>query len=202
MLKENKIISVLTIEDYSIASDLAKCLFDSGIRNLEITLRTEQSKKAIEQILKTDLDLNIGVGTVLNKEDLYFSKNSGCNFALSPCTDIELIKEAINLKYDFCPGVSNPSEINSCIKLGCKTLKMFPAVQLGGINYFKSIYSAFITSNTSFIALGGIDNTNAKQFIENEYFSGVGASWIAEKKLIRSRDWKEINRRAKILLSL
>ena len=79
---------------------------------------------------------------------------------------------------------------------------MFPAVQLGGINYFKSIYSAFITSNTSFIALGGIDNTNAKQFIENEYFSGVGASWIAEKKLIRSRDWKEINRRAKILLSL
>ena len=48
MLKENKIISVLTIEDYSIASDLAKCLFDSGIRNLEITLRTEQAKKAIE----------------------------------------------------------------------------------------------------------------------------------------------------------
>ena len=144
MLKENKIISVLTIEDYSVASDLAKCLFDSGIRNLEITLRSKQAKKAIEQILKTGLDLNIGVGTVLNKEDLYFSKNSGCNFALSPCTDIELIKEAINLKYDFCPGVSNPSEINSCIKLGCRTLKMFPAVQLGGINYFKSIYLSLI----------------------------------------------------------
>jgi len=30
----------------------------------------------------------------------------------------------------------------------------------------------------------------------------VGASWIAEKKLIKSKNWKEINRRAKILLSL
>ena len=56
MLKENKIISVLTIENYSVASDLAKCLFDSGIRNLEITLRSKQAKKAIEQILKTGLD--------------------------------------------------------------------------------------------------------------------------------------------------
>ena len=59
-----------------------------------------------------------------------------------------------------------------------------------------------MSSNISFIALGGIDNTNAKEFLQNEYFIGVGASWIAEKKLIKSKDWKEINRRAKILLSL
>jgi len=63
MLKENKIISVVTIEESRLAVDLAKCLFDSGIRNLEITLRTKEAKKAIELILNTDLDLKIGLST-------------------------------------------------------------------------------------------------------------------------------------------
>ena len=74
MIKENKIISVLTIYDSNLAVDLAKCLYDSGIRNLEITLRTKDAKKSIELILNADLDLNIGIGTVLNKQDLHFAK--------------------------------------------------------------------------------------------------------------------------------
>ena len=61
MLKENKIISVLTVENSTLAVDLAKCLFDSGIRNLEITLRTEEAKKATELIINTNLDFNIGI---------------------------------------------------------------------------------------------------------------------------------------------
>ena len=94
MLKENKIISVLTIENSSLAIDLAKCLSDSGIRNLEITLRTKEAKKAIELILSTNLNFNIGIGTVLTLDDLKFAKDIGADFALSPCTDIELIKES------------------------------------------------------------------------------------------------------------
>ena len=72
MLKKNKIISVLTIENSNLAVDLAKCLFDSGIRNLEITLRTKETKKATELIINTNLDFNIGIGTVLSFDDLYF----------------------------------------------------------------------------------------------------------------------------------
>jgi len=101
MLKENKIISVLTIKNSTLAVDLAKCLFDSGIRNLEITLRTKEAKKAIELISNTNLDFNIGVGTVLDLEDLYFAKDIGANFALSPCTDIEIIKDSINTLLKF-----------------------------------------------------------------------------------------------------
>ena len=202
MLKENKIISVLTIEDYSIASDLAKCLFDSGIRNLEITLRTKEAKKATELILNTDLDFNIGIGTVLTIDDLYFTKDIGANFALSPCTDIELIKESFKIDFKFIPGVSTSSDINTAIKLGCKSLKLFPTIQLGGLGYFKSIYSPFKSSEINFIALGGINDKNAKDFIENEYFIGVGASWIATNELIKNKDWKEITRRAKLMLEL
>ena len=202
MLKENKIISVVTIEESRLAVDLAKCLFDSGIRNLEITLRTKEAKKAIELILNTDLDLNIGIGTVLNKDDLNFAKDVGSDFALSPCTDLDLIEESLKINFKFIPGVSNPTDINSCLKLGCKTLKFFPAVQLGGINYFKSIYGPYSSFDVNFIALGGINYKNAKQFIENDNFIGVGASWIAERELISNKDWKEIGRRSNLFLKL
>ena len=202
MLKENKIISVLTIENSTLAVDLAKCLYDSGIRNLEITLRTKEAKKATELILNTNLDFNIGIGTVLTLDDLYFTKDIGANFALSPCTDIELIKESFKIDFKFIPGVSSPTDINSCLKLGCETLKFFPAIQLGGINYFKSIYGPYSSCDINFIALGGINYNNAKDFIENDNFIGVGASWIAERELILNKNWKEISRRAKLILEL
>ena len=66
MIKNNKIISVLTIKDYKKSLDLAKCLYDSGIVNLDIRLRTKQSKKAIELIKNSKFKFNIGIGTVLN----------------------------------------------------------------------------------------------------------------------------------------
>ena len=202
MLKENKIISVLTIEDSTLAVDLVKCLFDSGIRNLEITLRTKEAKKAIELILSTNLNFNIGIGTVLTLDDLKFAKDIGADFALSPCTDIELIKESFKIDFKFIPGVSTSSDINTAIKLGCKVLKLFPTIQLGGLSYFKSIHSPYKSSELNFIALGGINDENAKDFIKNDHFVGVGASWIASNELIKNKDWKEISRRAKLILKL
>ena len=202
MIKENKIIPVLTIENSTLAVDLAKCLYDSGIRNLEITLRTKEAKKATELIINTNLDFNIGIGTVLSFDDLYFSKDIGADFALSPCTDIELIKESFKIDFKFIPGVSTSTDINTAIKLGCKTLKLFPTIQLGGLNYFKSIYSPYKSSELNFIALGGINDKNANVYVKNECFIGVGASWIATNELINNKDWKEITRRAKLMLEL
>ena len=43
---------------------------------------------------------------------------------------------------------------------------------------------------------------NANDFVKNESFIGVGASWIATNELIKNKDWKEITRRAKLMLEL
>ena len=39
MLVDNKIFPVLVIHDQKKAIDLAKCLYDSGIRNIEIAFK-------------------------------------------------------------------------------------------------------------------------------------------------------------------
>ena len=45
MFIENKILPVLVIHDQKKAIDLAKCLYDSGIRNIEIALRTRSEER-------------------------------------------------------------------------------------------------------------------------------------------------------------
>ena len=102
----------------------------------------------------------------------------------------------------FGGGFSGRFIADEIRKLGCEVLKLFPAIQMGGIAYFNSIYSPFKSNNLKFIALGGINSGNAKEFIDDNNFVGVGASWIADYNLIKKRDWKEITRRANDILNL
>ena len=51
MFVDNKILPVLVIHDQKKAVDLVKCLYDSGIRNIEIALRTDSSRKSIDKII-------------------------------------------------------------------------------------------------------------------------------------------------------
>ena len=200
MLKENKIISVLTIEDSSKALDLAKCLYDSGIKNLDIRLRTQESKKSIEKIVKSNLKFNIGVGTVLNDDDLNFVKSMNIKYAFSPHTDKDVFIKSNNYNIEFIPGVSNSSDIEIALSNGCKFLKYFSAEKLGGIKYLNSISNKF--KDLNIIAMGGIQNHNIKPYLNHTNIIGVGTSWIANEKLILDSDWKEISKRAKELLKL
>ena len=119
MLKKNKIIAVLTIEDSKKSLDLAKCLYDSGIINLDIRLRTSDSKKAIESILKSNLNFNIGVGTVLNENDLIFLKSMNIKYAFSPHTDRNILRQSKKYNIDFIPGVSTSIDIEIALNNGC-----------------------------------------------------------------------------------
>jgi len=57
-------------------------------------------------------------------------------------------------------------------------------------------------NNLKFIAMGGINAVNIKPYLYHKNIIGVGLSWIAEEILVDASNWKEISRRAKLLLSL
>ena len=202
MFIENKILPVLVIHDQKKAIDLAKCLYDSGIRNIEIALRTNASKKSIEKIVASEIPLNIGIGTILSLDDLIFAKDVGANFGLSPSTDTQIIEKSIDLNFDFIPGISTPTDISTVIKYGINKLKFFPAENLGGMDYLNRINSPFKHLNLKYVALGGINQTNFTKYIKSDNIIGVGGSWIAEEILIKNNNWNEISIRAKKLLEL
>ena len=202
MFIDNKILPVLVIHDQKKAIDLAKCLYDSGIRNIEIALRTNASKKSIEKIVNSQIPLNIGIGTILSLDDLFFAKDVGANFGLSPSTDTQIIEKSIDLNFDFIPGISTPTDISNVIRFGINKLKFFPAENLGGIDYLNRINGPFKHLDLKYVVLGGINHDNFMKYTESDNIIAIGGSWIAQRQLIDNNDWKEISRRAKVFLKL
>ena len=169
MLVDNKILPVLVIHDQKKAIDLAKCLYDSGIRNIEIALRTDSSKKSVDNIVNSQIPINVGIGTILTIDDLIFAKQVGANFGLSPSADALIIKKSIELDFNFIPGISTPTDISLAIKYGINKLKFFPAENLGGMDYLNTINGPFKHLNLKYVALGGINQTNFTKYIKKLY---------------------------------
>ena len=202
MVENNKIISVLTIKDSTKALDLAKCLYDSGIVNLDIRLRTSESRKAIELITNSKYEFNIGVGTVLSLDDLIFVKSLGIKHAFSPVTDHNILEYSKQMNFNFIPGVSNINDINNALNYKCQFLKYYPAEKSGGILNLNSLINNNKLSELKFIAMGGLNSINIQPYLNHKNITGVGLSWIADENLIESSNWTEINRRANLILNL
>ena len=126
----------------------------------------------------------------------------GIKYAFSPHTYESIINLSNKLKVDFIPGVSNEDDIRKSIKCGCNYLKYFPAEKLGGINYLNSITKAIEKISVNIIAKGGINHINIYPYLNHEKIIGIGSSWVANETLINESNWKEIERRAKLLLEI
>lgn len=195
VLEISKIIPVITIYDLKTSVDLAKALWDGGIKILEITLRTNEAIKAIELIANEVPQVTVGAGTVLNSKMLEEVKNAGAKFAISPGLNSIFAKEAQNIDITLIPGVATASEVMLALQYGYKNLKLFPAEAAGGITMLKSLAAPF--SDVKFCPTGGINLDNMKNYLNLNNVLCVGGSWLSPKELILEKQWNKITQIAK-----
>ena len=79
-------------------------------------------------------------------------------------------------------------------------LKSYPAEKSGGVSNLDLIIAKSKIKNLKFIAMGGITSINIKPYLKHKNVIGIGTSWIAEESLIESSNWKEIRKRASVIL--
>lgn len=193
ILGNNRVIPVLVIEDASWASELGKCLLDSGVSIVEVTLRTDASWQAIET-MKNISGLIVGMGSVSKEIDLDRGKDLGVEFAVSAGLKNDLVLKARALGIPYLPGVATPSEVLSGIGLSLEILKWFPAETLGGISALKAISAPF--PKARFIPTGGITQENAGQYLQEKSVLAVGGSWMFPKSAMSEKNLPEIARLA------
>ena len=83
-LKKHRIIAVLEIDSLEYITPLCETLLSSGINIIELALRTKVAQKATELIIKKFPQLIVGLGTVINEDQVKFAINSGVSFAVAP----------------------------------------------------------------------------------------------------------------------
>jgi 2-dehydro-3-deoxyphosphogluconate aldolase/(4S)-4-hydroxy-2-oxoglutarate aldolase len=188
LMSAGPVIPVLTIDDPEHAVPLARALCASGVRVLEITLRTEAALEAVRRVAREVPEAIPGVGTVTRAEDFTAARGAGAHFAVSPGFSPELAAAAGNLPW--LPGVSTASEVMAAQRLGYHRLKFFPAAAMGGTATLKALSGPF--GDVRFCPTGGIDAGNASDYLALANVACVGGSWLAPPDAIAAGAWDRI----------
>ena len=189
------VVPVVVIEDKADAIATAKALIEGGINFMEITLRTPCALEAIELVSRNVPDMIVGAGTVLNRDAAERAVKAGAKFIVSPGFFPDVVDYCQEICLPVIPGCVTPTEINSAINKGIKTVKFFPADVYGGIKSIKELSSVF--SDVKFLPTGGINAANMAQYISEPFIIAVGGSWVCSKKMINSHDYEGIADNAK-----
>ena len=195
------IIPVLTIERLDDAVPLARALVAGGVRTLEVTLRTPVAIESAKAIMADVPEAVVGIGTILNADDLARVEAIGARFGISPGATPDLLKAAAASGLPFAPGVATASELMLALAHGFNLVKFFPAEPSGGIKALRALAGPF--PDARFCPTGGIGEANAAAWLAEPNVVAVGGSWLCPAADIRSGNWSGItaicNRTMKLL---
>ena len=191
LFKAATVIPVLTIERREDAVPLAKALVAGGMHVLEVTLRTPVAIEAAKAMIAEVPDAIIGIGTILNADDLARAKALGARFGISPGGTPELLKAAAGEDLPFAPGIATASELMQALAHGFDIVKFFPAEQSGGIKALRALAGPF--PNIRVCPTGGIGEANAAAWLAEPNVVAVGGSWVCPAADIRAGNWAGIS---------
>ena len=190
LFKAATVIPVLTIERREDAVPLARALVAGGVRVLEVTLRTPVAIEAARAMIAEVPDAIIGIGTILNADDLARAKALGARFGISPGGTPELLKAAAGEDLPFAPGIATASELMQALAHGFDIVKFFPAEQSGGIRALRALAGPF--PHIRVCPTGGIGEANAAAWLAEPNVVAVGGSWVCPPADIRAGNWAGI----------
>jgi 2-dehydro-3-deoxyphosphogluconate aldolase / (4S)-4-hydroxy-2-oxoglutarate aldolase len=172
---------------------LARGLLAGGVRVIELTVDSPDALSMISTLRDQLPELTVGAGTVLDGATARRAITAGAGFLVSPHTDRELLDFARDSGVSLIPGAATASEAVAAWKGGAAAVKLFPASLLG-VPMLDALRDPL--PHIRFIAVGGIDATNAADFIAH----GCAAVGVG-KWLVARGDPAEASRRAGMLVS-
>ena len=193
-LGELRVLPVATVDDPDQAEALGHALVAGGIACVEITLRTEAAIEAIRRASEID-GLLVGAGTVLSVKQAEAAHLAGAAFAVAPGTNEDVIATCDGMGLPFFPGVATPTEIERAHRLGRRTVKIFPAAQLGGPGFVRAVAATF--PDVRFLPTGGIGPENLRDYLAVPSVLAVGGSWLVRPELVHAGRFDEIEQLAR-----
>jgi 2-dehydro-3-deoxyphosphogluconate aldolase/(4S)-4-hydroxy-2-oxoglutarate aldolase len=194
------VIPVLTVNDSKHAVPLARSLVTSGLKVLEVTLRTPAALDVVEAIRKGVPDAIVGAGTLTKPVDFAAAGRAGAQFGVTPGLTGELAAAARGARFPLLPGVMTPTELIAARHAGFNVLKLFPAEQAGGVGMLRALAAPF--PDVAFCPTGGITPQSAPAYLALPNVLCVGGSWLAPAALVERSDWPAIEALAKEAASL
>ncbi len=163
-LKNNPYIAILRGLTPLEAKSIGQCIYQSGIRVIEVPLNRPDAMQSIIELKKSlPDDCLIGAGTVTSSFQVKQLAICGVNFVISPHAGLEIIKTTLDNKMISIPGIATLTEAFFAYNCGATWLKLFPASTYGAAHL--TAIKTVLPDNLGLIAVGGINASNAAQWL-------------------------------------
>lgn len=200
-IKREGLIAIVRGVQKELLIPLAEAMYAGGIRLLEITysangaVSDEETAARIGMLKKHFGDrMHIGAGTVLSVGQVELTCAAGGEFIISPDCNPDVIEATNRLGLVSVPGAFSPTEAQAAHRAGADFVKLFPVTNLGA-DYVKAISAPL--SHISFLAVGGIDLDNMKEYRAAGVCGfGIGSN-IIDKKMLAAQDFAGIEELAR-----
>jgi 2-dehydro-3-deoxyphosphogluconate aldolase/(4S)-4-hydroxy-2-oxoglutarate aldolase len=171
---------VVREESFAAASAVAEAYARNGIGIVEITMTTPDA-----------LDL---IAAVVQRH------GSEVTVIVSPHTDPRVIEYANENDLLCVAGAATATEIIRAWEMGCDIVKVYPALQLGGPDYIRTIRGPI--RDVPMLAGGPVPLDTIEAYLDAGCMAvNLGPS-LAVPDLVRTEQWEEIGRRAMLASSI
>jgi 2-dehydro-3-deoxyphosphogluconate aldolase/(4S)-4-hydroxy-2-oxoglutarate aldolase len=196
-LRATGVVAVIRTEEPRAMVSVAKSLAEGGIKFVEITMTVpgaiEIIREATSQLKGTDI--YIGPGTVLDAPTARAAILAGAAFVVGPCFDPEIAEMCHTYGVFYAPGAMTPQEIITAWKGGADVVKIFPAENIGGPGYLKTIKEPF--PQIELMPTKGVNFDTAAAYIKAGAIAvGVGTA-VVSKAQMAAKDFAGIAENAR-----
>lgn len=192
VILEHRVFAVVRAHSLERALECAEACVAGGIKIIEITLSFPLAATALSLLSKRGV-AHVGAGTVISKEGAQDAQRAGAEFIVCPHTDPEIIRFAKENGLAIVAGALTSNEIVNAWKLGADMVKVFPARQLGGAEYIRSIKEPL--PFVRIMATGGVTLDDLGSYFKCGAAAAGLSSALFGKDGLAERD--EITKRAK-----
>lgn len=188
-LHKHQLMVAVRTETPDQAYRAAVACIEGGIKFIEITFSVPDATDVIGK-LSSDPRAEVGAGTVLNTADVKKALRAGARYIVSPNFDEEVVKFTKKEGAVSVPGACTPTEIYGAYKAGGDLIKLFPFVEIGGLDFLRVIRGPFPYIN--YMLCGGVKLDNITGYLSARAAGILVGSAIIRRDLIEASDWPSI----------
>ncbi len=187
--------------DPEVCLNVIRACSRGGARAIEFTNRGDFAVDLFgdiaRELQKTDPDIILGIGSVIDAPTAALFLNRGARFIVSPCLVPDVARVCNRRMTAYFPGCGSVTEIGQAHELGCEIVKLFPGASVGGPDFVKAVLGPMPW--TKIMPTGGVDPDEAS--IAKWFGSGIVAAGMGSKLItdaaVKSGDWAGIEAQVK-----
>lgn len=177
---------------------LCQALVDGGIHAVELTFTTPDVERLVAAAVAGCPEAVVGVGTVLTAAQAKSAIAAGASFLVTPGVVAAVGAVARAHGVPLAMGAFTASEAIAALEHGATAVKIFPA-ESAGPGHFAHLRGPL--PGVRFIASGGIDESNARSFLDAGAYAVTAGSSVVTPALVEAEDYAAITRRARAFVA-